>query len=139
MTKAELLLELREETYVSLKSSSVHGVGVFAILYIPKGCQTIFSKRKVEWIKLSFEEVEQLPVHSRALIEIYYLYDNDGYFIPEFGCKIMEMVSYLNHSNTPNIESDNDGEIFKALRDIKVGEELFIDYTKIAQGLNDYQ
>ena len=138
MTKEELLKELQQETYVALKPSPVHGIGVFAIRDIPKGCRTIFSKAAGEWIKLSFEEVGQLPAHSRNLIETYCLYDETHYFVPDYGLKLMDLVLYLNHSDEPNIASINDGEQFEALRDIREGEELLVNYGTIAEGLNDY-
>ena len=138
MTKEELLNELQRETYVALKPSPVHGIGVFAIRDIPKGCRTIFSKAVDEWIKLSFTEVEQLPAHSRNLIETYCLFDENHYFVPDYGFKLMDLVLYLNHSAEPNIISINEGEQFEALRDIKEGEELLVNYGMIAEGLNDY-
>jgi SET domain-containing protein len=138
MTKQKLLNELQQETYVALKPSPVHGIGVFAICDIPKGCRTIFSKAVGEWIKLSFVEVEQLPAHSRTLIETYCLYDETHYFVPDYGFKLMDLVLYLNHSAEPNIISINEGEQFEALRDIKEGEELLVNYGIIAEGLNDY-
>ena len=139
MTKEELLQDLSHETYVALKPSALHGIGVFAIRDIPKGCQTIFSKDVGQWIKLSFGEVDRLPQHSRALIETYCLYDEDNYYVPDYGFKVMDVVNYLNHSSTPNIVSVNDGEIFEALTDISTGEELLIDYTKIAEHLEEYE
>lgn len=138
MTKQELLNELQQETFVALKPSPVHGIGVFAIRDIPKGCRTIFSKSAGEWIKLSFEEVEQLPAQSRNLIETYCLYDETHYFVPDYGFKLMDLVLYLNHSAEPNIVSINEGEQFEALRDIKEGEELLVDYGTIANELKDY-
>ena len=138
MTKEELLKELQQETYVALKPSPIHGIGVFAIRDIPEGCRTIFSKAAGEWIQLSFEEVEQLPAHSRNLIETYCLYDETHYFVPDYGFKLMDLVLYLNHSDEPNIGSINDGEQFEALRDIREGEELLVNYGTIAEGLSDY-
>jgi SET domain-containing protein len=138
MTKEALLQELQYETYVALKPSGVHGIGVFALRDIPKGCRTIFSKDTGEWIQLSFAEVEALPAHAREFIETYYLYDTDRYFIPAHGCKIMDMASYLNHSGTPNIVSVMDGAFFEALRDIQEGEELLVDYGTIAAGTENY-
>ena len=41
------------------------------------------------------------------------------------------LVIYLNHSETPNVISINDGEYFEAIRDIQQGEELFVDYGTI--------
>lgn len=138
MTKEELLQELKHETFVALQPSGIHGIGVFAITDIPKGCRTLFSKNTGGWITLSFEEAEQLPAHSREFIETYYLYDEENYFIPDHGCKVMDMASYLNHSATPNIQSVNHGECFEALRDIKAGEELVVDYGEIVEGVEEY-
>jgi SET domain-containing protein len=138
MNKAALLQELQADNYVMLKPSPVHGIGVFAIRDIPKGCQSIFSKGTGGWVRLSFEEVEQLPAHSRNLVETYCLYDETHYFVPDYGFKLMDLVLYLNHSSTPNIASVNEGEEFEALRDIKEGEELLVDYGTIADGLSDY-
>lgn len=139
MTKEELLQELQHETWVALQPSPVHGIGVFAICNIPKGCKTIFSKNTGGWIKLGIEEVEQLPAHSKNLVETYYLYDSEHYFIPDYGCKVMDMANYLNHSNTPNVISVDDGEYFEALRDIAKGEELLVNYGTIVDGVDDYR
>jgi SET domain-containing protein len=131
MTKEALLRELTEETYIALKPSSIHGIGVFAIRPIPKGTKKIFSSNVGEWIKLPIADVEQLPAHSRSLIETYCLYDEEHYFVPDYGFKVMDMVNYLNHSSTPNVISVNDGEYFEALTDIPEGAELFVDYGEI--------
>jgi len=132
MTKEELLKELSQETYVSLKPSAVHGIGIFAIIDIPKGCRDLFSKNAVNWIKLAIPDVEKLPEHSRSLIETYCLYDDDHYYVPDYGFKVIDLVNYLNHSTSPNIISVNDGEYFEALVDIPAGTELLINYHDIA-------
>jgi len=131
MDVQKLLNELHHDTYVMIKPSPVDGIGVFAIRDIPKGCRNMFSKNIGEWIKVSKDEVEQLPSHSKTLVETYCLYDNDHYFIPNYGFKIMDLVNYLNHSDAPNIRSVNDGEFFEALVDIPAGEELLINYGEI--------
>jgi SET domain-containing protein len=138
MTKQELLHELQHETFIALQASGIHGIGVFAICDIPKGCKTLFSKNTGGWIELSFAEVEHLPDHSRNFVETYYLYDQKKYFIPDHGCKVMDMANYLNHSHSPNIVSVNEGEYFETLRDILKGEELFINYGEIVNGLEGY-
>lgn len=91
-----------------------------------------------EWIKLPITEVEKLPEHSRSLIETYCLYDEQNYFVPDYGFKVIDPVIYLNHSSSPNIMSVNDGEYFEALRDISPGEELFVNYQELAEGLDSY-
>lgn len=139
MTKQELLEELRRETFITLKPSTIHGIGVFALCDIPKGCTNIFSKGVGNWITLSITDVEALPEHSRNLVETYCLFDNDHYYVPDYGFKVMDMVNYLNHSSSPNVRSVNDGEQYEALRDIKAGEELLVDYNSLVEGLTDYE
>ncbi len=138
MTKEELLNELSAETYVAIKPSAVHGIGVFAIADIPKGCRDLFSKNVGNWIKLPIADVEKLPGHSRSLIETYCLYDEENYFVPDYGFKVMDLVNYLNHSSAPNIVSVNDGEYFEAIVDIPAGNELLINYELIA-GVEGYE
>jgi SET domain-containing protein len=131
MKKKKLLEQLHANTLVMIKPSLVDGIGVFALTDIKKGQRRLFSDDKSEWIKISREEVEQLPQHSKALIENFCLYDDDHYFVPEYGFKMVDLVIYLNHSDTPNVMSVNEGEDFEALRDIREGEELFVDYGAI--------
>jgi SET domain-containing protein len=136
MTKESLLQELAGNTWVMIKPSPIEGIGVFALQIIPKGCRSMFSKsnEQEQWIPISKTEVEQLPAHAKALIENYCLYDDEHYFVPDYGFKKMDLVNFLNHSDIPNIISINDGEYFEALRDIQKGEELVIDYGEIVDG-----
>lgn len=138
MPQIKLLQQLQTQTFVMLQTSPVHGIGVFAIQHIPKGCRNFFSKNNNEWIKLSIKDVEALPQHSRSLIETYCLFDEENYFVPESGFKTIDPVIYLNHSAEPNIISINDGEEFEALTDIYPGQELLVNYTDLAEGLEDY-
>ena len=136
MTKAALLQELAGNTWVMIKPSPIEGIGVFASQDIPKGCRSMFSKASEaeEWIPVSKTEVDALPTHAKALIENYCLYDDENYFVPDYGFKKMDLVIFLNHSDTPNIISINDGEFFEAIAEIKQGEELLIDYGEIVDG-----
>jgi SET domain-containing protein len=134
MDKNRLLAELRQSTYVMLRPSAVSGVGVFAVVDIPKGCREMFSKPDPEekWITLSMQEVESLPAHAQFLIGNYCLFDEElNYFVPEHGFKKMDLSLFINHGDEPNLKSINDGDYFEALRDIKAGEELLLDYGEI--------
>ena len=132
MNKKEILLQqLRSHTYVMIKPSPLHGIGVFAIRTIPKGTKNIFSEGMGEWIQVSKQEVDTLPASSKDLIENHCLFDEDHYFISEYGFKLVDLVIYLNHSEIPNVRSLNEGEQFEALRDIQEGEELLVDYGTI--------
>ena len=138
MPHTTLLKQLRNQTYIMLQSSPVHGIGVFAIQPIPRGCRNIFSKDSGEWIKVPITEVETLPAHSRSLIETYCLFDEENYFVPESGFKTIDPVIYLNHSAQPNIISINDGEEFEALVDIAPGQELLVNYEHLVDGMEAY-
>ena len=131
MTKEALLKDLHQDTYVMIKPSPLHGIGVFAIRDIPKGTRDLFSQGVGEWIKLTIAEVEALPKHSRDLVENHCLFDDDHYYVPDYGFKLVDLVVYLNHSDTPNVISFNEGEYFEATRDIAAGEELLVDYGTI--------
>ena len=133
MTKAELLNELINNTYLMLKPSPIEGIGVFAITDIPKGCRDMFSKPDINdtWIKVPKKEIEALPQHAQFIVGNYCLYDDENYFIPDQGFKKIDVSLFLNHADIPNIISINDGDYFEATRDIKTGEELVIDYGEI--------
>jgi SET domain-containing protein len=136
MTKEELLQELSGNTWVMLKPSPIEGIGVFALRDIPKGCRSMFSKPDDagEWITVSKNEIEALPAHAQFLVGNYCLYDQENYFIPAQGFKKTDLSLFLNHADEPNIISLNDGDYFEAIRDIKEGEELVIDYGEIVDG-----
>jgi SET domain-containing protein len=131
MTKEALLKDLQKDTYVMIKPSPLHGIGVFAIRDIPKGTRDLFSQGIGEWIKLTVAEVEALPKHSKDLVENHCLFDEDYFYVPDYGFKLVDLVIYLNHSDKPNVISINDGEFFEATRDIAEGEELLVDYGTI--------
>ena len=133
MTKEELLKELQGNTYVMLKPSPIEGIGVFALIDIPKGCRDMFSKPNAadEWMTISKKEVETLPPHAQFIVGNYCLYDEENYFVPGEGFKKIDLSLFINHADEPNIISVNDGDHFEAIRDIKAGEELLVDYGEI--------
>jgi len=134
MTKAALLQELANNTWVRLKPSGLHGIGVFAIKVIPKGCKEMFAAEMGDWVTVDRKEVEALPVYAKDLVENFCLYDEANYFLPAHGFKSIDLSLFLNHADSPNIQSVNDGTYFEALRQIEEGEELVIDYGEIVSG-----
>jgi SET domain-containing protein len=132
-TKEELLHELTNNSYVTLKPSPIAGIGVFAIRDIPKGTRSMFSKPDVNdrWITIPMHEVKQLPEHAQKLIGNFCLFDEENYFVPDHGFKKIDMSLFLNHADNPNIVSVNEGSYFEAIRDILTDEELVIDYGTI--------
>lgn len=114
-----------------IRPSAIHGIGVFAIRDIPKGQRGLFSSGIGEWIPVSKKEIAELPKHAIDLVENYCLYDEENYFLPDYGFKVMDLVNFLNHSESANIVSINDGEDFETTRDILKDEELLINYGEI--------
>ena len=131
MTKVDLLAELSTNTYLVLKPSVVNGIGVFAIRDIPAGCRGMFSEPENNWIEISKKEITNLPVYARELVYSYCVFDNDSYYVPDYGFKIIDLVNFLNHSESSNIKPINGGEFFEAIREIKAGEELFMNYEDL--------
>lgn len=136
ISKEQLLKELADNSYVMLRPSAIAGVGVIAIRDIPKGCREMFTRPDPndQWITVTKKEVEQLPEHAQHMIYNYCLFDDEKYYVPAEGFKKIDVSLFLNHSETPNIISIEDGEYFEAIRDIKAGEELFLDYGTIVEG-----
>ncbi len=136
ITKQHLLDELTNHTYVILKPSAVAGIGVFAVKDIAAGCRAMFNKPDPAdaWIAITKNEVDALPAHAKYLIENYCLFDEEKYFVPDYGFKKIDLSLFLNHSDTPNIISIEEGNYFEAIRNIGAGEELFIDYGQIVEG-----
>ena len=66
MTKEELLKELAGNTWVMILTSPIEGIGVFALLDIPKGCRSMFSKanKQEQWMPITKTEVEKLPMEE---------------------------------------------------------------------------
>ena len=43
----------------------------------------------------------------------------------------MEICWYLNHSETPNVSAQKDNHPFYAIKSIKAGDEVVIDYNEL--------
>jgi SET domain-containing protein len=127
------LLEQIKSAALRLGVSPVHGVGVFAVRDIAKGTRNIFSEDRGEWIKVPVAEVEKLPEHARKLIENYCTFDKQDYYVEKYAFRKLDICSSINHDENPNIIAIENGRYFQTLRDIKEGEELFIDYGTIAE------
>ena len=102
-----------------VKSSSLHGAGVYTLAPIRKG------ERVLEYTgpRMRKEESDGLYADN----EVTYLFTMDD---PEIVIDGFGMAAFVNHSCNPNCESDQFGEQIwiVALRDIENGEELTYDY-----------
>jgi hypothetical protein len=102
---------------------------VRAIRDIPAGTRVFpFEDERVVWV--SRTALRRLPLAIRRLYEDFGMLAGARIGVP----RTLNMLSvgwYLNHSERPNVEADEDGR-FHALRRIRKGEELTADYRTFA-------
>ena len=125
--KKVLLDHLVQDVFCRLGVSPLHGVGVFAIRPIAKGLNPLRSRVKHREVKFTHDEIKVLPPGVRKQIEMFCYYDEDGVMISSIGMNTMDFAIYVNHSKQPNLRMNKDGS-FEALRPIRIGEELTMDY-----------
>ena len=81
------------------------------------------------------DEIAELPAGLAALIRSLFLPSEGKLIIPTCGTNLVNLACYLNHSPQPNIRT-RDGCAFIALRKIRSGKELTVDYrTYSAEGV----
>jgi len=106
--------------------SKVHGLGLFAQEFIPKG--------KVTWkfqegfdVVIEHEMLHQLSEPARLQV-IHY-----AEYFPDKNVFVLSSDDdrFANHSDNPNVGPDNDGGGVIALADIKEGEEITCDYRQV--------
>lgn len=118
--------ELNSSVWATLRPSSVHGIGVFAIRDIPKGTQITnhsVHKQNSKVYHIPASEFGTIHPAIQKLILDRTLFQEGqselSFFSPNFDACLR---SFMNHSVTPN----SDGEY--ALREIKENEEITENY-----------
>jgi hypothetical protein len=108
-----------------LKSSSIHGRGVFAVTDIPNGTRIV--EYKGERITQA-EADRRYEKKLRTSAHTFLFAVNERTVID--GGRFGNIARYINHSCDPNCETVLQGErvFIEAVRDIVVGEELLMDY-----------
>lgn len=102
--------------------SSIHGTGLFANEFIPKGAVIWRFDSRIDHL-LDRAEVEGLPQIAREHVYRYCgLLENDKYL------QTGDNDRYINHSANPNTVSRPFLEDLTAARDIQGGEEITEDY-----------
>jgi len=104
-----------------LKPSTVHGLGLFAAEFIPKGT-VIWEFREGVDHRIPKELVDALPDPARSTVRHYSALWGGGYVVSA------DDARYFNHSDTPNLVTLASPDVDIATRDIHPGEELFEDY-----------
>ena len=49
------------------------------------------------------------------------------YHLPPHGFRVVDFVTYLNHSESPNLRQVDGGDDFETTRDVIAGEELTVN------------
>lgn len=125
----ERLLRNLQHTYCRIQPSSIHGVGVFAMRDIVKGTPVFDGASTSHGELVTRDEITSLPHEVQQLLYDFLVSDKNGNVeVPPNGIVGLDMSFYLNHSDTPNLETKDDGETFVATRDIPKGEELTVNY-----------
>lgn len=125
--KEKLHEHLKEHVYCKLGVSPIHGIGVFALRDIPKGTLPLRSMVSKKEVKFSRIELKSVPSTVRKHLNMFCLVEKGRVFVPEIGMNAVNLFIYLNHSKSPNLFYNEDGEL-EAMVDIAKGDEVTIDY-----------
>jgi uncharacterized protein len=116
---------------ITVRTSPVHGRGVFALANLDSGELLLEYKGQ----RLSWQEAQRLHARSGAEEGHTFLFGlDDGSVID--GARGGNSARWLNHSCAPNCEAEQDGTrvFIRAICAIEKGQELFIDYRLTVDG-----
>jgi SET domain-containing protein len=115
------------KAFVYLGPSRVHGIGCFADRIIRKGeTVRVWDGKDSRWV--STRQAHASP--QQHLYRRFGIRSTGGYWVPLDFLRI-STGWYMNHSDKANLGSDDEDVTYYALRDIKPGEELTIDYRRM--------
>jgi hypothetical protein len=123
----EVIFHLKQNIFTELKSSDIHGIGVFSIMEIPKDTY-VFPKWSYESgiYHIPKNRLSEIPEPVLKLINMNFINDDPDYKI----IKLFQGFNYLFHSSSfcnssyPHQDKQNVDGFGKALRDIHEGEEI---------------
>ena len=120
-----------EGVYTRLRRSNIHGAGVFAVRDIPKDTN-VFSTDESEVVWIDKKEITGLEPGVKKLYDDFCIIKGDKYGCPK-NFNNLTVAWYLNESrDNPNVRCTDDYD-FIAIRDIKTGEELTVDYSTYSE------
>jgi SET domain-containing protein len=135
--KDQLMRHLTEEVYCRLGISKTHGVGVFSIRPIPKGTFPLKTRARQTEVRITRDELAALPKGVITQLKRFCYHEKGTYYVPSSGFNTMDLAVYLNHSKKPNLRFTKKG-VLEALKDIRKGEELTIDYDESFGGNHQF-
>jgi SET domain-containing protein len=124
--KQKIEKEILHEIVVKLAPSKIAnaGVGVFALTSIEKG-EIVFRPDKNEFIE--WQNLKGLESNIFSHIKSICNHNDYGFWID---CSINKVNAsyYVNHSDEPNLYHDLETDVFCAIKNIQIGEELTCKY-----------
>ena len=115
-----------DHLYTRLRMSPGKGIGVFAIRDIPRG-QDPFLGEASGTARVPQDVVEGLDDPELRNVYLDFCPLVDGHYLAPLDFNQMTIAWYMNHADRPNVIADHDVN-FAALRLIRRGEELTVDY-----------
>ncbi len=108
--------------------SKIHGIGLFADEFIPKGT-SIWKFTPGFDLKFTKEQIDSFSSPLKEYLDMYCWISKKS----KLYCFSSDNGKYFNHSKTPNVLSayydDEEEVVTKAIRDIEIGEEILDDYN----------
>lgn len=109
---------MRNDNYIEIKKSGIEGMGVFAMRDFKRG-EMVYSFEKGKVV---------------GITDIQNILESEKRYLDKIGKDKFEIIEpparYVNHSCNPNVVERE--RVAYALGNIKKGEEITIDYDKIA-------
>ncbi len=116
-----------------LGPSRIEGVGCFSDVRIKKGSFVrVWSPEDTRWVPL--KKAHASP--HKKLFQRFGIRTAGGYWAPINFLRI-SVGWYMNHSETPNLQSDDGDVTYYAIRDIEPGEEVTMDYRRMDDTLDN--
>jgi len=130
-TKTQRTRLPHDKVYTRLGRSKIQGIGVFAIIDIKKGVK-IFADDPPQAKIVAAKRIINLPKSIQELYHAFAVYQPQHHtFVCPASFNKMTVQWYVNHSKKPNLKANARYEFF-ALRKIKAGEELTVNYESYA-------
>jgi SET domain-containing protein len=132
MLAENLIMDLEERVYCRLQPSPIHGIGVFAIRTNPKGINPFVSFAYEDFEGVTTDKIlknKNIHPNVKKYVQDMCALQDGKIYLYDLGMNAINIAYYLNHSDNPNMIEENDGEVFRTKKEIKVGEELTVDYT----------
>lgn len=115
---------------IKIATNPLMGLGVFSLQHIASGSLVWEFTTGID-IKISKQEFNQLNVAQQNHFKKYGWREFDYYY------SSCDASNFINHSSTPNLDCTQFN--IYALRDIDIGEELFVNYQEFDDDFYEYK